>query len=107
MAFIAVSCTSQNCETINSNFSSYGEAVKTVRGADFNFTDKCDTKSSWIKSAKYYSCDNVKGYLIFKTDKKTYIHKDLSLDVWRKFKNAESIGSYYARNIKGRYQLKI
>lgn len=77
-----------------------------MQSVDFNFIDDLDTSgSSWIRSAKYYSCDNIVGYLIFTTDKKEYIHINVPLEVWQQFKEASSFGRFYNQNIKYKYQL--
>ncbi|AZI20733.1 KTSC domain-containing protein [Chryseobacterium taklimakanense] len=108
---ILFSCNQQkqnisDCSEIKTPFKSYSEAKNTVKSVDFKFTDKVDTsKSSWIRSAKYYSCDGNAGYLVYTTDKKEYIHQDVPIRVWEEFKNADSFGKYYNKNIKKRYRL--
>ncbi len=89
-----------------SNFNTYGEAVEAVENSSFKIEEEADTsKSSWIKSAKFYSCDGVSGYLIFSTDKHEYIHENLPVSMWEEFKNAESFGKFYNSHIKGAYQM--
>lgn len=101
------SCNSNDCNQLT-NFSSYNEAVKTIRKSDFKYSDKCDTsKSSWIYSAEYYSCDGDFGYFILKTKTATYIHANMPKNIWKSFKNADSFGSYYNLNIKGKFRLSI
>lgn len=64
-------------------------------------------KNSWVRGASYHSCDKKFGYFIIKTDKRSYIYKDLPINIWNSFKKASSFGSYYDRNIKNRYQLYL
>ena len=105
--FISVNCSSQTCKELPTNFSSYSEAIDAIHDAGFKLTDKLPAgKSSWIATAKFYSCDGVNGYLVYTTNKgKEYIHEKVPLTVWNSFKNAPSTGSYYVSNIKGRYRL--
>ena len=95
-----------DCSEIKLPFTTYKEATNTVNSVDFNFTDEGYTsKSSWIRSAKYYSCDGKMGYMVYTTDKKEYIHLDVPIETWEEFKNAESFGRYYNNNIKHKYRL--
>jgi hypothetical protein len=98
---------SQPCKNLPVSFTSYSQAVKAIKAADFSLTDKLpDGKSSWIVSANYYSCDRVTGYMIYSTIKGSeYIHEKVPIRVWNEFKNAASSGSYYDHNIKGKYRL--
>jgi hypothetical protein len=36
---------------------------------------------------------------------KSYIHKNVPIQVWNEFKKATSFGKFYNRNIKGVYQM--
>jgi len=103
------SCNSQDCKDIPTTFSSYNSATTIVKKAVFKITDNLPTdKSSWIKSATFYSCDGNYGFMIYVTDKgREYIHQNLPLDIWNSFKTAVSSGSYYDHNIKGKYRLVL
>ena len=95
-----------DCSEITTPFTTYDEAKNTVESVDFKYTDEIDTsKSSWIRSAKYYSCDGHVGYLVYTTDKKEYIHQEVPVEVWEDFKNADSFGKFYNANIKDNYQM--
>ena len=103
---IIISC-NDNCDSIGENFISYDEAITVVRATDFSIEEKVDTDSSWIDSIEYYSCDKTSGYLIVNTKKgKSYIHKNVPIQVWNEFKNADSFGRFYNQNIKGNYYLE-
>lgn len=106
-----ISCSSkaQDCKNLQQTFSSYKAAIDKIRSTSFKFTDRLPSgKSSWITSANYYSCDGVSGYLIYTTKKAgQYIHQQVPLFIWQNFKNATSSGSYYDKNIKGRYKLPL
>lgn len=95
------------CSDLPDKFSSYSEAIKQIEAAHFQLTDALpDYKSSWIASAKWYSCDARVGYLIYTTDKgRSYIHEKVPIVIWSNFKMAISSGSYYVQNIKGEYRL--
>ena len=102
------SCKSQNCSVLPSEFTNYGEAKELIQKAKFILTENLNTeKSSWIKSGKYFSCDLKVGFFLFKTENETYIHQNVPIEIWNELKQAPSIGSYYNRNIKHKYQLNI
>jgi len=109
ITLIALSCNSQDCNKLPVNFSSYSQAISLVKRSAFKINESANTSnSSWITSAKYYSCDGVKGYFIYTTIKnREYIHKGVPVNVWEDFKNASSKGSYYDYNIKNRYRLQL
>lgn len=106
LLIFVTSCSSQSCTGLKS-FKTYREAFLKITNATFNFTDECDfSRSSWLESGQYYSCDGEVGYMIFTTKAgKSYIHEDLPIDVWNEFKEAESFGNFYNLNIKHIYRL--
>lgn len=98
----------QECRTIRTEFQTYPQALLLIKSTDFEFTDSADTrKSDWIYGAEYYSCDGETGYFLITTAKKTYIHQGMPIRVWYEFKNAQSLGSYYSKRIRGNYQLRL
>lgn len=99
---------SQSCINLPERFSSYSQAISEIKSATFKSIDDLPHgKSSWIISATFYTCDGIFGYLIYATDKgKEYIHEKVPVRIWTEFKNASSSGSYYVKNIKGRFQLQ-
>jgi hypothetical protein len=102
------SCKSQNCSELINEFKNYDEAKVLVQKTNFSFTETLNAeKSSWIKSGKYLSCDSKIGFILYKTDKETYIHQNVPIEIWNELKLASSIGTYYNRNIKHKYQLNI
>jgi hypothetical protein len=99
-------CYSQTCNQLPTSFNSYKEAVKRIETATFKISESVNTsKSSWIRSAHYYSCEGKLGYFIFTTDTNKYIRKDVPIEVWNRFKAATSFGSFYDTYIKYKYQL--
>jgi phosphatidylserine/phosphatidylglycerophosphate/cardiolipin synthase-like enzyme len=68
--------------------------------------DVVDTsKSSWIDSARYIrDTATGAGYLVLgiKGEKATYA--DVPAAVWQDFKQAESLGNFFTREIKGKYE---
>lgn len=109
LLFFLTAIQAQTCKDLPTHFNSYDEAVSKVESASFQIKDKVDCySSSWVSKATYHSCDGETGYFIlYTTEGKSYIHKDIPLWVWKQFKNADSYGSYYSRNIKGKYQFKL
>lgn len=98
---------SQSCVDLPDKFYSFNQAIRAIKITSFKTIDNLPYgKSSWIVSAKYYTCDGIFGYLIYTTDKgKEYIHEKVPIRIWTEFKNASSSGSYYVYNIKGRFRL--
>lgn len=102
----AQSCSAQNCSDLPNKFSSYEEAAIKISKALFKVSESVNTsKSSWIRSAKYRSCDGMTGFLLIETDDRIYIHKGVPLRVWNSFRSAPSFGSFYNEYIKNRYRL--
>ena len=68
--------------------------------------DTLDTaKSSWIDSARYiHDAETGAGYLVLgiKGEKATYV--DVPAGVWENFKKAESLGQFFTKEIKGKYE---
>lgn len=113
LIFLLLGCSKEqqkisDCTKIFLPFKTYQEALNTVEAVEFKYTDEAATsESSWIRGAQFYSCDGNSGYMIFQTDSKEYIHQDMPLYVWEEFKNAESFGAYYNKNIKHNYRVVI
>ncbi len=100
--------TQNNCKDLPKTFYSYNEAINKVKNANFSFIDNVNTsRSSFINSAYYYSCDGITGYMIISLNNKEYIHTGLPKKIWLSFKNSESLGSFYSKNIRYRYRLSI
>lgn len=99
---------SQNCNNLSNGFSSYEQATKLILNTTFAFTYNADVSdSSWITSAKYYSCDNKTGFFFLKISNKTYIHQNVPEALWQNFIKAKSKGSFYSENIREKYQLNL
>jgi hypothetical protein len=106
--FFALSSCGQNCKDLPSSYKNYEEAKTVVLRTNFKFTDDCDvSESSFITSADYYSCDGSTGYFVIGMNDKNYIFQNMPYEVWEGFKNAESKGIFYNREIRGRYQLRL
>jgi len=105
---IFISCQSNDCEQLPSSFQPYEEGVSKVIDSSFRLEDQLDTsRSSWIRGAQYFSCDSHIGFLVINTDSSIYIHQGVPISIWEGFKDARSFGSYYNRNLKGRFKLRI
>ena len=101
-------CGKSDCHEIPTGFSSYQEALDILSHSNFKVQDKIlTTKSSWILSATFLSCDGETGYFILETGSKKYIHNTVPFKKWLSFKNAKSFGSFYNHYIKKKYHLVI
>lgn len=106
---VFLSCETKNCNDLPYTFKSYDEAIAKIKDASFEIEEEVDCQvSSWISGAVYRSCNGKTGFFILITKHGAlYIHQDLPHKTWKKFKNADSFGTFYNRYIKGKYQLKI
>ena len=106
--FSILSCTAdaqESCEQLEEKYVDADGMVDLLDQTSFSFSEQFDTsQSSWIKAASYYSCDGAKGYFVLRTYKKVYLYKDVPKDLWNRFKQADSLGSFYNIQIKGRYE---
>lgn len=108
LLLLIISCNlkKQDCASLPNHYSSYNQAISLIKNAKFKISENVNTsKSSWVQSANYYSCNGLTGFFIFKTHSKEYVYQDVPIEVWDGFKNAASFGKYYDANIKHRYQL--
>jgi len=102
------SCSAQNCQDIPDVFSSYQQAKNLIEKIAFLYSDKVNaSKSNWIRTASFYSCDKKSGFFIITTDKQEYTHQNMPIEIWNSFKSANSFGQFYNQNIKNRYQLNV
>ncbi len=106
---MTLACSAQDCNSLPQSFASPAQATQMVKKAKFHYMDHIDTKkSSWIRSAAYYSCDGKSGFFLLVTNKgKEYLFQSMPIDVWERFKKAESLGSFYNAYIRDKYQLRI
>ena len=106
---ILFSC-KQNSE-LPKQFSSYDEAVNKVENANFSIVEEAETEgkseNNFIESAKYYSNDNVNGFLILNFNGKEYIFDEVPITVWNDFKSSDDMGKYYNKFIRGKYILTL
>jgi hypothetical protein len=109
LSLLMLCCRSQDCDKLPQHFSSYKEAISQVKSRAFKFKDEANTsRSSWLTSAKYYSCDGNTGYFVYITNREyEYIHQGVPIEIWRNFKNSSSLGSYYNKYIKSKYRLNL
>lgn len=105
---ISLTCFGQDCNNLSNSFSTFSEAEYKIRNSKFVFKEKIITsKSSWIDSVSFFSCDKQKGYLLIQAKNRVYIHKDVPIKVWESFRKANSYGTFYNSHIKGRYLLYL
>ena len=98
----------QDCKNVPISYQNYNSARRNINYAtgwqvnEYNPT----SESSWMRGARYLSCDGKTGYFVYKTNRgKEYIHQGVPISVWTEFDSASSKGAFYNRNIKGKYRL--
>jgi hypothetical protein len=58
-----ISFAQTNCNKLPTTFKSYNQATTLVKAAKFKTIETANTsKSTWVKSATYYSCDGKTWY---------------------------------------------
>jgi hypothetical protein len=87
-------------------FSSYEEALREVRRA-YECEVEEVSRSSVVYGAEYCNAGRGQGYLIVNLKGREYIHAGVPEEVWEEFRDAESMGSYYASNLRGHYRLTL
>ncbi len=93
-----------DCSEITEDWKSEKEAITQIENTPFYFSDSvASDNKSWIKSAKYYSCDEEFGYLLVKSEKKTFMHQKVPIVTWNLLKGAKSMGGYYNFYIKNKF----
>lgn len=105
-----ISCNSHNCDQINNKkFNRYSEAKQYIETFYFKLSEEENLqRSSWMSKANYYSCDGLVGYFTYETKNgKNYIYRNVPMEIWQSFKNADSPGRFYNENIKGRFILAL
>lgn len=108
ISLIIISCSSKSCNELPTPFSNYEQAITEIKSTGFSLEDSVDTsRSSFIKSASFYSCDSKVGYLIIGIRSTEYIYQNVPISVWEELKEADSFGSFYNNNIKGNYIISI
>lgn len=106
--FLLNSCNTQDCNGLSSSFTDYNSALIEIKKHEFSIEEETDTsESSWVKGASFFSCDSEEGFFLLKARNEEYIHQNVPVKVWREFKASDSFGTYYTKNIKGRFQLKL
>ena len=110
LLLIFISC-KDNSSNLPKQFSSYDEAVNKVENASFSTVEEAETEgkseNNFIESAKYYSNDDVKGFLILNFNGKEYIFDEVPITVWNDFKSSDDMGKYYNKFIRGKYILTL
>jgi hypothetical protein len=87
-------------------FTSYAEAVRIVRSIyDCDVEDV--NRSTLVYGAEYCDAGGAHGYLIVNLRGREYIHAGVPRQVWEEFRDAESMGSYYASHLRGHYRLTL
>ncbi len=68
-------------------FLSCQDAIENIKSANFKIEDDENTsKSSWIKSASFYSCDGNNGYFILITKDKDYLYSECLIQFGKNLK---------------------
>lgn len=108
ISIFSLECNAQTCKTVPNHFNTYEEAIKWVKKTRFKISEDLNTsRSSFIESAHYYSCDGNTGYFIIKIKDTEYIYADMPIGVWKGFKGSSSFGTFYNLNIRNKYQLRV
>lgn len=95
---------SQDCTQLPNSFKSYSEASSLIGKTKFAYSYSRNTsKSSWIRSATFKSCDGKTGFLIIGTDSHLYVHQNVPFSLWQSFTRTSFFGSFYNKFLRNRY----
>lgn len=95
----------ENCSGQSENWKSEKKVLAGIENINFNTNETLQPDGkSWMISANFYSCDDQYGYLVVKSDNKTFVHHNVPISVWRSLKEAKSIGGFYNFYIKDYYK---
>lgn len=95
-----------SCFQAPENWKSEKDAIKLIENAIFSNSESVKPSAkSWMTSAHFYTCNNEFGYLIVKSEKKTFVHQDVPVAIWNALKDARTIGGFYNFYIKNQYRL--
>lgn len=95
-----------NCAQISGDWKSEKDAISIIENTVFNTSESIrPEETSWMTSAHFYSCDGELGYLIVKSEKKTFVHQGVPMSTWSTLSKARSKGGYYNFYIKNKYKL--
>ena len=80
-----------------------------VKASYFEIEESIKGKASlWVSEASFYSCSvNNTTYLIVRLKNRYYIHSGVPYSLWKDFKNANSLGSFYDNKIRNHYSLRV
>ncbi len=93
-----ISFAQTNCNKLPNTFKSYSQAITLVKSSKFKINESANTsKSTWVKSATYYSCDGKTGYLIILLKNKEF--RELRLNNPAKAKEAANLCLTFAKNM--------
>lgn len=62
-------------------------------------------RSSWIRGLRYIEDEQGDSMVQMKTDDKLYIYYQIPRLVWEEWRQSPSLGRYFHRVVKGRYQI--
>jgi hypothetical protein len=96
-----------NCAHNNTSWNSEKDAIEYIENESFANTESLIVDGeSWMESANFYSCNEGFGFLIVKSQKKSFIHQNVPTKVWEALKGANSKGGYYNFYIKNKFKLQ-
>ena len=103
--FVLVFGYGQDCSIDYSSFNSYRQLQDHIE-SKYDCKSPWFLSSDWIDKLSYCAYGAVQSYLIMKTKRKSYIHEPISKELWDALINSDSVGSFYARRIKGKYRVE-
>ena len=90
-----------NCMDFQKSNPDQQQLIRTLEKTDFEFAADINTNSvRGVVGAKYFYCENDKGFLIVQLDDKELLYKNVPLQTWFEFKFSEEFTSFYKEHIK-------
>lgn len=109
LSFLLCSCGEKTCADLKT-FKNKESAIALVEEMNFPY-DQTHTflNTEWIKEARFKSCDNASGFLIY-SDRNTnakHMHQDVPMDIWLGLLQDAYKGNFYNVKIRGKYKVQF
>jgi hypothetical protein len=89
------------CKDLQKSNPDQQQLIRTLEKTDFEFEADIVTNSvRGVVGARYFYCEDDKGFLIVQLDDKELLYKNVPLQIWFEFKFTGEYTSFYTEHIK-------
>jgi hypothetical protein len=87
-----------DCDSLDINDLSQAETIALIRKSKFRFNQSFQLRrKQGLQLGEFYSCDNMKGYLIIKYDEKEQLYLQVEKLIWDEFISSSDPEGYYLK----------